>query len=225
MKGGSYGWFGVGIAFSWCNVGRFGRLVEVVLEHCGETLFDPGVCARCAASGPTCCQLTPGQEEMCFPVSETERVRIVDHLGPRRGGFRQERNSTAFLDNLVRLFPKEREAVCALFPSHGFHLRLSTNPDGECLFLTSAGCALPNEVRPYYCRLFPFWTVGGRLTAFASNGCLAHREGRAVPGMLDLLETTSKKMRDLHCRLRMAWGLPPKEGMPNVTAALAGFSK
>ncbi len=181
------------------------------------------VCRRCAGQGSTCCCLTPGEEELCFPVSDTEKHRIVEHLGLDRGAFTQEPNSGAFRANLHRLFPRERRVVDAIFPAAGRHLRLSCDARGRCVFLRAHGCLLPRQVRPYYCRLFPFWVVGGRVTAFAAAGCLAHREGRDVAAMLALLDGTEADARDLHGRLRLAWGLPPKEGMPFVTPSLARF--
>lgn len=179
------------------------------------------VCARCAGLGPTCCEISPGQEESCFPVSAVERQRISDHLALSRGGFVEEKNSRAFVVTLGRLFPRERRVVEALFPATGTHLRLSTDSRGRCQFLGGAGCVLPNEVRPYYCRLFPFWTVSGRLTVFAPAGCLAHREGRTVPGVMTALGVKALHLLDLHSRLRLAWGFPPEEDMAFVTPALA----
>jgi Fe-S-cluster containining protein len=182
--------------------------------------MEPDVCSRCAAAGPTCCELTPGQEEQCFPLSEMERRRIVDHLGLDRGVFVSEANSGAFLANMRHLFPRERRVLEALFPETGRHLRLSTDAAGRCVFLRAGGCLLPRSARPYYCRLFPFWMTGGRLTAFVAAGCLVHRQGRTVQAMLALLDCTEAQVRDLHGRLRLAWGLPPKEGMPFVTPSL-----
>ncbi len=196
------------------------RTVEA-REPGGQAAF---VCVRCAALGPTCCEISPGQEECCFPVSELERQRISDHLALSRGGFVEEANSRAFVANLHRLFPRERRVVDQLFPPGGRHLRLSTDDRGRCQFLSGRGCVLPNEVRPYYCRLFPFWVVAGRLTVFASGACLAHREGRTIPGMLASLEIRAPALLDLHRRLRLSWGLPPEEGMAFVTPALARFN-
>ena len=183
----------------------------------------PDVCACCAEAGPTCCELTAGQEELCFPISEMERRRIVDFLGLDRGVFALEPNSGAFRANLRRLFPRERKAVEAFFPEGGRHLRLSVDGSGRCVFLRSDGCCLPRPVRPYYCRLFPFWVAGGRVTAFAAAGCLVHRQGRGVAGMLVLLDSTEAQACELHGRLRLAWGFPPKEGMPFVTPSPARF--
>ena len=184
----------------------------------GET-----VCGRCAAAGPTCCTLSPGQEELCFPVSEMERTRIVEQVGLTLGAFVPETNSGAFLANLGRLFPADREHLPRLFPESGQHLRLAVDRAGNCVFLRLGGCCLPRPVRPYYCRLFPFWLTGRAVSAFAAPGCLVHRHGRTVARMLALLDCTEADVRELHGRLRLAWGLPPKEGMPFVTPSPARF--
>lgn len=169
------------------------------------------ICARCARVGRCCCILTDDAQELCFPISELERQRIVEHGPKDRGGLCGQPNSAAFLDRLGRLFPKDRAALAKLFPPHGEHLRLATEPDGQCTFLTSAGCSLPREVRPYYCRLFPFWVSAGAVAAFMAKGCLAGGEGRTAEGTLSVMGVSRQTVRNLHGRLRMAWGLPPTD--------------
>ncbi len=170
------------------------------------------VCARCAQVGKCCCLLTPGQEDLCFPVSEQERQRIEAHGegNPGQGQLVEAPNSPAFLDQMVRLFPKDAALLAVLFPAQGTHLRLSTDAAGACTFLTATGCCLPRAVRPYYCRLFPFWVspgAEGAVAAFEAKGCIAAQEGRSVSGMLDVLCTTSREVRDLHASMCLAWGL------------------
>ncbi len=177
---------------------------------------DPGICARCAANGPTCCQLEPGHERFCFPVSAVERDKILDCAEGMRGAFAQESNAKAFVDNMLSLFPDEAEAVHRLFPSTKFHLRLATDEQGRCTLLGPEGCVLPREARPYYCRLFPLWVVGRRINLFTAGRCLAQRQGTGLTGLLARLGTTEAKVRELHGRLRLAWGLPPRQDMPPV---------
>ena len=176
--------------------------------HRVSTKKDAFVCIRCAAMGPTCCSLVPGQEDLCFPVSEMERQRIVE-FGPKKGGLTGAPNSKRFLDNLMRLFPRDRKHLVAVFPPHGEHLRLATHPDGRCSFLGASGCSLPREARPYYCRLFPFWVSAGAVTAFEAKGCLACSEGRTIQGILPLIEMSRALVLELHGRMRMAWGMAP----------------
>jgi len=185
---------------------------------------DPTVCARCAERWPTCCRLDPGVEEMCFPLSEMEWERILEQMG-EQGSFAQEPNSLPFVENLKRLFPGEKERIDALFPPYATHLRLATRPDGSCVFLGRQGCVLRQEARPYYCRLFPLWVHGSRLTMFEPARCLAVREGRTLRGVLEALGLTDKEARALFGRLRLAWGLPPHEGLPLLQQAFGRYRK
>lgn len=188
-----------------------------------EAPRDPEVCRRCAGSVSSCCAHVPGDEERCFPISDMERRRIEDCISLRRGAFVLEPNTGAFRANLYRLFPSERREMDALFPEGGWHARLSRDARGRCVFLRTDGCLLPRQVRPYYCRLFPFWVLGRRLTVIAAADCLARREGGDPAGMLHLLRCPEKMAHDLHGRLRLAWGLPPREDLPCVTPSPARF--
>lgn len=183
-------------------------------------LMDPFVCKRCAGLGPTCCQLTPGTEESCFPLSVLEKDRIRE-AAPQLGAFALSPNSSAFISYMERLFPKEKELVRELFPERKEHFRLATDPEGRCKLLGLEGCLLPVESRPYYCRIFPFWVNGGRLSVFAVESCVAFKEARALAGLLSSLGVSQAKVRELYGRLRLAWGLPPREGLPMVPAAFA----
>lgn len=181
-----------------------------------QGIADPHVCAACAKDGPTCCQLEPGHERFCFPVSAVERDKILDCAEGVRGAFAQEPNSKAFVDNMLALFPGEDGIVRKLFPLTKFHLRLATDEQGRCKFLGAEGCVLPREARPYYCRLFPLWVVGRRINLFTAGRCLAQRQGKGLSGLLVRLGVTSARVRELHGRLRLAWGLPPRQDMPPV---------
>lgn len=174
---------------------------------------DPHICARCAEQGPTCCRLDTGQEEMCFPLSKMERDRILEYLGGDAGAFAQQANTDAFVRNTESLFPGEEEAVDKLFPKNGFHLRLAVDKDGRCKLLGSEGCMLPREVRPYYCRLYPFWFKPGGMYIFASSRCLAQREGGTKKRLMALIGGSEKKLKELYGRLRLAWGFGPRKGL------------
>jgi len=185
---------------------------------------DPHVCKRCTDRGPTCCRLEPGEEEVCFPLSEMERHRILEHA-PDKGAFVQQHNTAPFVDNVKRLFPKDKKRIEQLFPPHGFHMRLATRPDGSCVFLGSEGCVLPREVRPHYCLIFPVWVMGERLRLFTPPGCLAVEEGRNVADLLEIMDMNQAEVRLLHGRIRMAWGLPPKDDMPVLEHAFSRYKK
>ncbi|WP_461210306.1 YkgJ family cysteine cluster protein [Desulfocurvus sp. DL9XJH121] len=170
---------------------------------------DPHVCARCAESEGTCCRLEPGLEEMCFPLSEMERDRILRELAGDAGAFARQANTPGFVRNMHSLFPGEEADVDVLFPARGFHIRMATDETGRCRLLGPEGCVLSREARPYYCRLFPFWFQGGALYVFASESCRAQREAGARRRLLSLFDVTEKQLKDLYGRLRLAWGLSP----------------
>lgn len=191
--------------------------MEMAMQDGSTTMtkVDPGVCARCAASGPTCCHLDPVDAEFCFPLSEAEKNRILDSVSVS-GGFVLQDNSQAFVDNVCRLFPGEESLVRTVFPEGGSHFRLAVGSHGACRFLGAQGCIIPRDSRPYYCRLFPFWMIGGEVIHFDACICMARREGRSLAQMLNSIGTTRANIRDLFGRLRLAWGLPPTRGMRSV---------
>ncbi|WP_320170067.1 zinc/iron-chelating domain-containing protein [Maridesulfovibrio sp.] len=170
---------------------------------------DPFVCARCAAKGPTCCEITPGLEEVCFPVSDFERERIRECV-PYSGGFVLQPNTAVFIENLLRLFPDQRRTVREVFPPGGMHYRLAVDSSGKCVFLGAEGCRIPVEARPFYCRLFPFWIdERGRISLLEIERCLARHENKTPSRLFGALGTSQSKVRQLHAGLRTAWGFVP----------------
>lgn len=182
------------------------------------------VCARCARIGPTCCFVTPGEEQACFPLSVAEKDRIREAL-PDVGAFAMVPNSPRFLEHMLKLFPRDEARVRELFPERKEHMRLATDAQGNCRLLGPEGCLLPVESRPYYCRVFPFWFQRGQLTAFLPADCLAAREKRSVAGLLKTFGVAPVRLRELFGRLRLAWGLDPAEDGQAVPPALARQAK
>ncbi|XPV77438.1 MAG: zinc/iron-chelating domain-containing protein [Desulfovibrio sp.] len=150
-----------------------------------EKQTDPFVCSRCADTYSTCCRLTPGDEVYCFPVSPEEAARIEEEtkeLVSRKElhieiTLVEENNSPEFKENLYRLLPQSKDEIDTKFPEGATHLRLAVT-GGKCPLLGDNGCLLTRESRPYYCRLFPFWIMGGELTYFDARQCLACEENR-----------------------------------------------
>lgn len=164
-------------------------------------MTDPHICSHCAAQGATCCSLSAGSEEFCFPVSEGERDMLLAAGYPDTSCVR-EPNSQAFIEQLGMLLPEFN--IAARFPVTGTHWRLSTTPQGNCVFLRPDGCSLDRDTRPIYCRLFPLWEFHGQLTWFTAEECLANRE---LPSLADMLQAMSMTADDTHslfasmCRL------------------------
>ncbi len=176
---------------------------------------DSDVCLRCSQLGPTCCRITIGQEDFCFPLSQMEKERIQEHV-PYTGGFALSPNSPAFIKFACRLFPGEEDEVRELFPEGKEHFRLAVDSMGACRFLGPLGCEIPREVRPYFCRLYPMWMVGSEVIIFDSPTCLARRESRSLGQMYHALDTNKATVKDLYGRLRLVWGLPPAKGASRV---------
>lgn len=196
------------------------------------------VCQRCALSAPTCCRLgAPGEGYSsgdCFPLSRGEYKRIqaaveaaaskgsnpgaalllktaakaADAASGAAGWAAKEANSPAFVQAMCNLFPREDKLVKEVFPPGGIHLRLSLRPDGGCAFLSEYGCALPRQARPWFCRLFPFWVVAGRVQCFQDENCLAVREnGDNFIAIMGAFDTSAPDLLDHYTRLRDDWGV------------------
>ena len=176
---------------------------------------EPGACARCAARFPTCCRIKAESEECCFPLSEPEQAAIRAHVGAGAVMVRQE-NTLRFIKGMQDLFPGERALIAASFPSGGTHWRLVLASDGACVFLQPDGCALPRDIRPAYCRIFPFWIRQYEIWHFSSRECQAQREQRARPALQNSFGLSDADVWDLYATLRQGWGLPPRPPRQSV---------
>ena len=168
---------------------------------------DP-VCARCAREGESCCRLGSQAEAACFPLSGPEIRRLEACLPPdfSRGLVRQEANSPLFLQSLHRLFPHEPQRVEELFPAGRTHPGLALDSAGACPLLGPQGCLLPDQGRPWYCRLFPFWVIGRGLRCFARQDCLAVRENPGPAALMRAFRISRGEILELYASLRRDWG-------------------
>lgn len=156
--------------------------------------LDPHICARCAAQGQTCCELSGGDEEFCFPLADAERAAILN-AGFDSGSMVLVPNTSAFVEQLSHLMPDQD--IAAAFPLSSRHWRLATTSQGRCVFLGQAGCRLDRAVRPVYCRLFPLWLYQGQLTWFTAEECLAAVECTTASAMVRAMGATTAEIREL----------------------------
>jgi Fe-S-cluster containining protein len=139
------------------------------------------VCAICAQNGPTCCQLGQEKPNFSFPITGVEKETISACDGWQDTGFTvRAANSTRFLSRLKNLFPNDLDRIQVLYPEHGRHEHLSTDGQGCCIFLGLLGCLLPGKARPLYCKLFPFWVIGGRVAFFPFESCQAQKGTKSL---------------------------------------------
>jgi Fe-S-cluster containining protein len=77
---------------------------------------------------------------------------------------------------------------------------LERRPDGECTFLSASGCALPLDVRPLVCRLYPYeYTESGILEELV-RGCPLELL-RPDQGLIDALGMSLDDARRWHEQL------------------------
>jgi Fe-S-cluster containining protein len=164
------------------------------------------ICAVCAQNGPTCCQLRQEYADLSFPLSRVEKETIAAYERWKEVCFTvQAANSVQLISRLKFLFPDDLDTIKTLFPENGRHERLLTNKLGYCVFLGPMGCLLPGNARPLYCRLFPFWVIGGRVAFFPFDLCQAQKATRSVKKSMMRLEVNTARTLSLYNALRRAW--------------------
>ena len=173
---------------------------------------DPSICATCASQSHTCCYVSPGNEDYCFPISKAEQNRILTQCGQELAGaefFAISHNTPEFLSAMHNLFPEEKNILNKLFPKGKKHFRLATLNTGFCVFLGKLGCVLPRDVRPWFCKLFPFWVQNGEITAFTASYCLIAKGAISPTGMLNIMGQNPDEVLSIFNKLRHDWGLVP----------------
>lgn len=172
-------------------------------------MTNPNICSQCDSLHNSCCKLRgKQQDEIPTPVSEVEIDRILDHLDRDQGGdhFDRIKNSPEFIEQMHALFPEMGEAVDRTFPPGGRHWKLKTK-NRACAFLDINGCTLPDEARPHLCRIYPFWFFQDQPQIFQDTHCLALQKCRTIPELFLCLETNPEKLRQIHARICLDWGL------------------
>lgn len=170
------------------------------------TLKNDYICARCSDINQTCCRLKPGMEILCFPLSGSELETISRATG-LSDFYVRENNTPDFIRNLGKLMPCSGSALRRCFPAQGIHSRLKTDVSGNCTFLGPQGCRLDADVRPLYCRIYPFWFSRGKLTILDDAGCLAQKEASSVKIMLNLFGADPEQLSRMFCSLLDNLGL------------------
>ena len=170
-----------------------------------SSIIHPDICRRCAARGRTCCTVTSGDEEFCFPISASEMAAIRAAGKGGEESFALAPNTPGFVEQLSLLMPDLD--VDAVFPAQGSHWRLAVTPEGGCVFLGEDGCVLDRAVRPLYCKLFPLWSFHGQLTWFTAEECLANEQCASLTAMLQAMGTDAEEVRALFADMCAKLGL------------------
>jgi Fe-S-cluster containining protein len=145
-------------------------------------------------------------------MAEINRIVMYSGLGGVGGReFAVRRsNSELFVQKMVDLFPDQLNGVYRVFPIHGQHYELLIE-DERCTFHGPCGCELPRDVRPLFCRLYPFWFYGPDPYVFANDQCLALGECRTVQELCLALGTNLEHLHGLYAQLLLNWGFYPEQ--------------
>ena len=176
------------------------------------------VCARCPrALGRSCCEVAPG--EALATLTRADAARIAAHTGLSARRFVEEEGLD---EEGAAAYEASRPLFRGYFRKGPVRLTLQQRPQGAgrsaCVFhREGAGCALPAQVRPIACRLYPFeqfvdgaWGVMpgryGSLEAARAGGgaCLAVEEGPETGELAALLaafHTTREALEALGAEL------------------------
>ncbi|MCB2189210.1 MAG: hypothetical protein KQJ78_22565 [Deltaproteobacteria bacterium] len=168
---------------------------------------DPHVCARCHVQGGGCCRLGhPDDQTKMFGLTPGEIAGITEATGLAPSDFlihdQAAPDFLAFLDQIHPIFRR-------LMPG-GQRRRLRVDATGRCHFLGPAGCRLPRDARPLYCRLYPIWfTPDDRLMVLISAHCLAQTDARSWREVLARLGHDEAHFRELFAQLSQLAGSDP----------------
>lgn len=166
------------------------------------------ICAICARDENTCCQKVNDSAGPSFPLSAVEKENISYYFQDKSIQFSVAApNSAKLILFLNNLFPNDVERVHIQYPEHGYHEQLLTDDKGHCVFLGLSGCTLIRKVRPFYCKIFPFWISDNRLGLFHLDYCQAQKDVGSVCKAMARLDIDYFQIVYLYTALRKAWGI------------------
>ncbi len=172
-------------------------------------MTNPNICGQCDSMNRSCCTLrAENNEGLPAPVSEPEIKRILIFLKDKKRELLLDsrNNSPQFIRQMSILFPDMADSVHKIFPVNKTHFDLKTQ-ENTCIFKERNGCLLPNEARPHFCRIYPFWFFDDELQIFEDPNCLALGNCRTIPEVLLSLGTNTEKLKQIHARIYEDWGL------------------
>lgn len=168
------------------------------------------ICRQCNSNGTSCCAVRSENLEkmMIPPVSEAEVERILFFIGNtnRNDVFKTKANSTFYIHQMLNLFPNMEKSIFEAFPENKNHYELKT-PNNACALLGINGCVLPKEIRPHFCRIYPFWFFGEDSHIFQDSDCLALQQCDTIPEVLLALGTNPETLKQIYSQIFQDWGL------------------
>lgn len=136
------------------------------------------ICARCAQTGKTCCQLT----EIYVTAGDVRRIAAfssrIDFYE-----YRMPVNPEYAADDSDPVWQR------LVFRPDGSRRVIKHQETGDCFFLGAHGCQLPLTARPLICRLHPYlYTAEGIIDGVLDERCPSHllEPGSTLPAALGM---------------------------------------
>ncbi len=120
------------------------------------------LCLECARLGQTCCQ---GHD---IYITRGDCLRIFNFLQHKQFYEYRACSNPAYAEQNDDLIWQKY-----VFRADGSRRVLRRKENGDCLLLSSSGCALPLNLRPLVCRLFPHNYSAGGISAEWDSDCPA----------------------------------------------------
>ena len=138
------------------------------------------ICANCHQRGTGCCSLRQDNNQGYIGITTEDIKRIKEHLNINQEDFIVEEFKS---DEEIKTLIKYIHPIFEKLYANNRCFRLKTI-DNHCVFLEKIGnnqygaCVLPEEIKPLYCRIYPFWMTpdNNYISILTSNECLAQRE-------------------------------------------------
>ncbi len=148
------------------------------------------ICGQCHIIGNGCCFLRRNDEKFMFGLTFDEIVKIQIYS-------KFEQYQIVTTDNVEKNFSLEMQKFDEIFENtfvgnKRFKLR---SAGGMCIFLTENGCKLPVNMRPFYCRLYPFWVVNDEVILIGAPFCEAMKYQKNLPLLMQKIETDSSQIK------------------------------
>ncbi len=96
------------------------------------------------------------------------------------------------------------KSIYKKFPEHKNHYELKTM-DKSCALLGDDGCILPKEIRPHFCRIYPFWFFEEKPHIFQDSDCLALATCKTVSEVFLALGTNPETLKQIHAQIFQDW--------------------
>ena len=158
------------------------------------------VCQICHENLTGCCLMKPDWEPYMFGLTLMEVKRIIMHCNLLPG-------ESFIVDRVHNDFVFMCRDINSQFKQlfiNNFRIRLRTK-DGKCVFLGDEGCVLPVDIRPFYCRIYPFWfTDKEELIVLQSPDCLCQQDSDTLEGMLTQMGENEDNLKMLYYQWKEA---------------------